>query len=239
MPQIVKPANRLLAALPKEEYQRLLPNFSRIALPFKEIIYNPGDVIRDVYFPESGIISLLSAVEKHSTLEVGIIGNEGMIGLPVFMGVGKSATQALVQGEGFALKMKTANFLAECRSGSSALPRILQRFTHSLMTQISQSAVCNRFHAIEERLARWLLMTSDRMKAAEFRITQEFLSNMLGVRREAVTLSAQKLQQRKLISYSRGLVKILDRKTLESDACACYALIRNEEASFPAKLKKN
>lgn len=236
MPVITNPttpiANRLLAALPTKEYRRLFPKLEQIALTFKENIYILGDVIRYVYFPNSGIISLLTAIEVSATLEVGIVGNEGMIGLPVFMGVKTSNNRALVQGEGSAMRMKTVDFMAECKNGNS-LPRLLQRYTHSLLAQVSQSAVCYRFHPVEERLARWLLMTSDRMKANEFRITQEFLSNMLGVRREAVNKSAGSLYKQQLISYSRGSVKILNRAALEAVACRCYTIIKDEEKSFP------
>ena len=231
MPETAKPSNRLFAALPKNEYQRLLPKLERIALIFAENIYQPDDVISHVYFPESGIISLLSAVEEHSTLEVGIVGNEGMVGLPVFLGVKTSNNLAVVQGVGFALRMTAADFHDECKNGGE-LPRVLQRFTHSLMTHISQSAACNRFHPIEARLARWLLMTHDRMQADEFQITQEFLSNMLGVRREAVNKAATHLQQQQLISYSRGNLSILNRTGLEAAACRCYQIIKQDYENF-------
>ncbi len=223
--------NRILSALSANTYRQMLPKMKRIALIFAEDIYQPDEIIRDVYFPESGIISLLSAVEPDSMLEVGIVGSEGMIGLPAFLGAKTSNTRALVQGAGFALKMTTEDFLAECRRNDE-LPRLLQRFTHSLMTQIAQSAACNRFHPIEARLARWLLMTHDRMRSDEFQITQEFLSNMLGVRREAVNKSAMLFQQQKLISYSRGNLTILDRKALEEHACTCYRIIKDEYESF-------
>lgn len=234
MSETSKPANRLLAALPKKEYQQLLPKLEQVELILKENIYNPGEVIRHVYFPESGIISLLSAVGENSMLEVGIVGSEGMAGLPVFLGVKTSNNRALVQGAGFALRMTAKNFLKECERGGK-LPKVLQRFTYSLLTQISQSAVCNRYHQIEARLARWLLMTSDRMQTDSFHITQELLSNMIGVRREAVTISAQRLQQQNLISYSRGSIKILDRPGFEAVACQCYAIIKNTEASLSAE----
>lgn len=218
--------NRLLAALPKAEYQRLLPKLEQMPLIYNENIYQPDDIIRHIYFPESGIISLLSAVEANSTLEVGIVGNEGIIGLPVFLGAKVSNNLAVVQGAGFALRMTTADFLVEAEIGE--LSRILRRFTHSLLTQISQSAACNRFHQIESRLARWLLMTHDRMQTDEFKITQEFLSNMLGVRREAVNKSATNFQQQQLISYSRGNMTILNRDGLEQIACSCYQIIKKE-----------
>jgi len=199
----------------------------RISLNFAENIYEPGDIIRHVYFPEAGIISLLTAVGERSLLEVGIVGNEGMVGLPIFLGVKTSNNRAIVQGVGFAMRMTTANSQTGCLSDGS-LPRLLQRYTHSLMSQISQSAVCNRFHSIESRLARWLLMTRDRMMSEEFRITQEFLSNMLGVRREAVNKAATSLQQNQLIRYSRGHLSILNRAGLEAAACRCYFSIKEE-----------
>ena len=227
MSKTTKSANHLLAALPAKEFQRLLPKLEEVSLTYAATIYELGDVIRRVYFLNSGIISLLSSVEERSLLEVGIVGNEGFIGIPVFLGVKTSNNRAIVQGAGAALTMKTADFLAECKNGG-ALPRLLQRYTHSLMIQISQSSVCNRFHAIGARLARWLLMTGDRMMSKDFQITQEFLSNMLGVRREAVNKSATHLQQNGLISYSRGKVSILDRAGLEAAACRCYFIIKAE-----------
>ncbi|MGI8883121.1 MAG: Crp/Fnr family transcriptional regulator [Pyrinomonadaceae bacterium] len=232
MPETTKPNNRLLAALPAKEYQRLLPKLKEIPLIYTKTIYESDDIISRVYFPESGIISLLSAVGERSLMEVGIVGNEGFIGLPVFLGVKTSNNRAIVQGAGVALEMKTADFLAECNNGG-ALSRLLQRFTHSLLTQISQSAACNRFHEIEARLARWLLMTADRMASNEFQITQEFLSNMLGVRREGVSKAAANIQQNKLISYSRGKISVLDRAGLEAAACRCYFIIKDEYKNFP------
>jgi len=231
MPETTKPNNRLLAALPAKEYQRLLPKLKEIPLIYTKTIYESDDIISRVYFPESGIVSLLSAVGERSLLEVGIVGNEGFIGLPVFLGVKTSNNRAIVQGAGVALEMKTSDFLAECNNGG-ALSRLLQRFTHSLLTQISQSAACNRFHEIEARLARWLLMTADRMASNEFQITQEFLSNMLGVRREGVSKAAASIQQNKLISYSRGKISVLDRAGLESAACRCYFIIKDEYKNF-------
>jgi len=233
MSAAIKPKNRLLAALPAKEYKRMLPQMEEFSLIYTKTIYEPNDLIRRVYFPESGIISLLSAVGERSLLEVGIVGSEGFIGLPVFLGVKKSNNHALVQGAGVALAMKTTDFLTECENGG-ALSHILQRYTHSLLVQISQSAVCYRFHPIEARLARWLMMTADRMKSENFQITQDFLSNMLGVRREAVSKSAANLQQRQLIGYSRGSVLIINRAGLEKITCNCYSIIKDEERSSSA-----
>lgn len=225
------PGNRLLATLAKKEYQRLLPKLKQTILTFGDILYDPGDTIRHVYFPNDSIISLLSAVSERSTLEVGMVGNEGMAGLPIFMGVNVSRTRALVQGAGSAMRM-TAAALREEAQQLSPLHRLLQRYTHSLFTQISQSSVCNRFHTVEARLARWLLMTSDRLGSDEFRLTQDFMSNMLGVRREGVNKAAGALEDQKLISYNRGKLKILDRSGLEEVTCACYAIIKTESDSY-------
>jgi CRP-like cAMP-binding protein len=225
--------NRLLAALPAGEYRRLLPDLEQIPLTYGDNIYDSGDTIQYVYFPNSGIISLLAAAEKESALEVGIVGREGIVGIAVFLGVKTSNNNAIVQGQGFAMRMKAAAFLTECEKGEM-LSRLLRRFTQSLLAQISQSAVCYRFHPAEDRLARWLLMTSDRMDTNDFHLTQDFLSNMVGVRREAVNKSAVVLQQQQLISYSRGNISIINRHGLEMKACRCYAIIKDEETSFPA-----
>jgi CRP-like cAMP-binding protein len=220
-------ANRLLAALPKKEYQQLLPEFEHVPLAFGDILYEPGDAITHVYFPDNGIISLLSKVESQKVLEVGIVGNEGVAGLPVMLGVNVSLNRCLVQSPGTAMRMKAAVLRREFNR-DGALQRLLHRYLHSLLTQISQSAVCNRFHAVDARLARWLLMTHDRVGSDEFRLTQEFLSNMLGVRREAVSKAAGALQKREFVDYSRGHITILNRAGLEATACQCYRVIKDE-----------
>ena len=225
--------NKLLAALSKEDYARLNPMLEQVSLDYGKTIYEPGEIIRDVYFPNSGLISLLAAVEDGATLEVGIVGREGVVGLPVFLGVNTTTSRAIVQGAGFAMRIKAGDFLEESRNGGG-LPNLLQRFTHTMLAQVSQSAACYRFHAIEARLARWLLMTADRVESNDFQITQEFLSNMLGVRREAVNRSAVVLQQQGLIQYSRGRIRITDRGGLEKATCACYRILKDEEKSFPA-----
>ena len=227
MVKISSPANRLLAALPKSSYRLIYPLLERVPLIFNESIYEVGSVIRYVYFPESGIISLLSSVSEGSTIEVGIVGDEGMTGATVFLGVKTSSTTAVVQGSGFAMRMKASDFRKHTAE-NVAFRSIMLRYIHSLFTQISQSAACNQFHSIDERLARWLLMTRDRMRSNEFRITQEFLSNMLGVRREGVNKAAGLLQSRGLISYLRGNLKVRNRKGLERAACACYEIIKRE-----------
>lgn len=219
--------NRLLASLPMSDCKALSPMLDRVPLIYNEQIYEPDELIRYLYFPESGIISLLAGVNAQSTIEVGIVGNEGMAGLPVFLGVKASTTRALVQGSGSALRITAYDFL-KFSAGSNRLRASMLRYTHSLLTQISQSAACNRFHQIDERLARWLMMTRDRMGKSEFQITQEFLSNMLGVRREAVNKAAGILQARGLVSYVRGNMKIKDRRGLERAACTCYKIIKAE-----------
>ena len=225
------PANRLLAKLPRKEYLRLLPQLERTSLTFGEVLYEPGDTIEQVYFPNDSIISLLSTVSERSVIEVGMIGNEGMAGLPIFMGVSVSLTRALVQGSGSAMRMPAAAVREEAnRLGS--LHHLLHRYSHSLLTQVRQVATCNRFHLVDARLARWLLMTRDRLGLDEFRLTQDFMSNMLGVRREGVNKAAGALQNRKLIRYSRGVIQILNLAGLESSSCICYALIKAESDGY-------
>jgi CRP-like cAMP-binding protein len=223
-------ANQLLAALPKKDYQSLQRHLEEVPLIFEEILYQPNELISDVYFPNSGIISLLAAVNGRATLEVGLVGQEGMLGLAIFMGVSSSQNRAVVQGTGLAMKIKATAFRKECNNGG-ALPRLLLRYTHSLVTQITQSAICNQFHSVNARLARWLLMTHDRMGNDEFQLTQDFLSNMLGVRREGVSRAAGDLQKRELISYSRGHLTVLDRAGLEAISCGCYEIIKHESNS--------
>ncbi len=236
-PAKLSPANRLLAALPDEDFQNLLANSERTELAYGTNIYKTGAIIRHVYFPESGIVSLLSAVEGDLTLEVGIVGNEGMIGVPAFLGAKTSNNIALVQGTGWALRMTTADFLKECET-SNKLQQVVKRFVQSLMAQTAQSAACNRFHPIESRMARWLLMTNDRMKTGIFQITQEFLSNMVGVRREAVNKTAKSFQERGLISYNRGKLLILDVKGLKEISCNCYKIISKSHPNYEAIASK-
>jgi CRP-like cAMP-binding protein len=221
------PTNRLLAALPKNEYRKLLPDLEEFALIFGELIYKPGALVRHVYFPTSGIVSLLADVDDGGSLEVGIVGREGMAGMSVFMGVKTSPNRALVQGAGSALRMK-ATTLRRITANDGSLSRLLRRHSYSLWVQLSQSSVCNLYHPIDARLARWLLMTRDRMEANEFLITQDFLSSMLGVRREGVNKAAGKLQQQRLIRYTRGTLTILKPGSLAACACKCYRIIKKE-----------
>jgi CRP-like cAMP-binding protein len=218
--------NSLLAAIPRKEYRRLLAGFEPVTLTFGEVLYAPGAPIRHVYFPGSSLVSLLTLADGHLALEVGLIGREGMVGIPLVLGHNASSVRALVQGTGTALRMPSAHFLKEFRL-SQPLQLELYRYTHTLMAQISQTAACNRFHVVETRLARWLLMTHDRVKSDQFRMTHVFLGHMLGVRRVGVTRAAQALQNRKLISYSRGDITVLDRKGLEAAACQCYEVVKD------------
>jgi CRP-like cAMP-binding protein len=218
--------NSLLAAIPRKEYQRLLPMLEPVPLPFGEVLYEPGDVIRHVYFPGIALVSLLTLVDDHLALEVGLVGREGMVGVPLALGFRVSTIRALVQGAGLAMRMKSTHFLKEF-AHSLPLQRAFNRYTHSLMSQVAQTAACNRFHVVEERLARWLLMTRDRVQSNDFPMTQEFLSHMLGVRRVGVTQAAGHLQKRKLIEYSRGNIRIIDHHGLEAASCSCYRVVRN------------
>ena len=242
MPQSAKSnelvANRLLAALPGKEYQRLRPHLKMVPLSFGEVLYEPRDVIRHVYFPNQGIVSLLSTVEERSTLEVGVVGNEGMVGISVFLGNGVSLNRAIVQGAGTAMRMKAESLGTHVKLDGS-LPDLLRLYTHSLLAQISQTAVCNRFHTVDVRLARWLLMTHDRLRSDEFRLTQEFLSDMLGVRREGVTNAARTLQQEKLIRYVRGQITILDRAGLQAASCKCYEIVKLNGLAESAKRRSH
>ena len=235
MPLNAKPrapaSNRLLGALPQKEYQRLLPELEQVTLPFAEVLYEPGERIRHVYFPNESVVSLLAEVAAHSPLEVGLIGNEGMAGISVFMGVDTSPYRAIVQGAGTAMRMKAAVLRQESEH-TGPLRRLLHLYAHSLLTQVSRSAACNRFHTVDARLARWLLMTADRSGADGFRLTQDFISNMLGVRREGVNKAAGVLQRDGLITYSRGLLKILDRTGLEAVSCVCYRVVKGDSDAY-------
>ena len=218
--------NSLLAALPRKAYQQMLSGLSPATLIFGDVLYQAGDAIQDVYFPSECLVSLLTPVDDHLALEVGMVGREGMVGVPLALGIGVSSVRALVQGGGPAQKMSAARFRKELRT-NPALQNELNLYVHSLMAQISQTAACNRFHVVEARLARWLLMTRDRVRSGTFRMTHEFLSHMLGVRRVGVTEAATALQRRRLIEYSRGSIKILDHAGLEAASCSCYGIVRD------------
>jgi CRP-like cAMP-binding protein len=219
--------NNLLAALPRREQDRLLPHLEPAALSFEETLYEPDGLIRHVYFPTSGLISLLLALEDGSVAEVGRVGNEGMVGLPVFLGVQTSHTKALVQIPGEALRLKAKVFHRQARQGGS-LSRLLLRYTQALLRHSERLTACNTRHPVEQRLARWLLITHDRVQSDQFEVTQEFLAQMLGVHRQSVTVAASNLQKASLIRYSRGKLAILDRRGLEAASCACFQAVTRE-----------
>jgi CRP-like cAMP-binding protein len=226
-------ANRLLAALPAKDYRRLQARLAPVTLTFGEVLYDPGKPIRHVYFPSDALVSLLTKIDGHMALEIGLVGREGMLGIPVALGLKDSPVRALVQGTGTAWRMTSEHFLSEF-TRSAPLRKQVLRYTHERMVQITQTAACNRFHPIEARLARWLLMTRDRMRSDDFRLTQELLGNMLGVLRVAVTNAAGALQRQKLIRYSRGSISILDGNGLEAAACHCYQVIKNAHRTVVA-----
>ena len=217
-------SNRILASIPDGDRQRLSRRLEPVSLRFGQVLYEPGRAIRYVYFPVNCLVSLLTSVDRRRTLEVGMVGNEGMAGMPFILGVGVSGVRALVQGGGQALRMGSAHFRVEF-DRNPALQQALYRYTYALMAQISQTAACNRFHDAGERLARWLLMTRDRIGSDDFSLTQEFLAHMLGLRRVGVTEAAGGLKRRNLIAYTRGQLSILDVPGLKRASCSCYQAV--------------
>ncbi|MEJ7812389.1 MAG: Crp/Fnr family transcriptional regulator [Gemmatimonadaceae bacterium] len=219
--------NRLLRALPTEEYERLAPSMETVPLPFKFTLYEAGAPIVHVYFPQAGMISMISEMKDGAAVEVGTVGNEGMAGLPIFLGAETMPTRAFTQIPGEATRISAAIF-ALAADEMPSLQRVMRRYTQALLNQIAQSAACNRMHTIEERCARWLLMSHDRTGSDYIALTQEFLAEMLGVRRAGVTVAAGKLQKAGLIAYRRGTVSVLDREGLQAASCECYRIVREE-----------
>lgn len=223
--------NHLLAALPVEAYQALAPSLTLVEFEHGEVLYNPGGPIEDVYFPNDAVVSLVYSTQEGDTVEVGLVGMEGMVGMPFILGATISPYRAIVQVSDGAMKMKASTLRDEFRK-TGPLQDVLHRYTHGLMMQVTRTAVCNRIHKIEERLARWLLMVRDRMGSNEFSLTHEFLADMLGVRRAGVTLAVGILQQSGLIRSGRGRISITDREGLESVACECYGVGRQDFANL-------
>ncbi|MBW4537508.1 MAG: Crp/Fnr family transcriptional regulator [Myxacorys chilensis ATA2-1-KO14] len=227
------PKNQLLAALPDEDYQRILPHLEVVDLPLQKVLYHPGDSIEYVYFPRESIISLVTILEDGASVEVGIIGNEGVLGVEVFLGDPTAHHEMVVQSADSGIRMAAAPFKVEFERGGP-LQRLLLRYTQTLFFQVSQGGACFRRHTIEERLARWLLMVSDRIGSNELPLTQEFIAQMLGTRRAGVTIAAGTLQRAGLIRYGRGRITIVDREHLEEACCECYRLIKEmTERSLP------
>jgi CRP-like cAMP-binding protein len=226
--------NRLLARLPHKDRERFLKGCVPVELAFRGKLSEPGGTIDHIHFPTTGFVSLLTALPDGRRLEVALVGDEGMVGIPLLLGLATSQVHSQVQGVGSALRMSAAKFRRELAT-SAALRETLNQYLYIRIGQLTRTAACNRFHLVEERLARWLLMTSDRAHSANFRITHEFLAVMLGVRRVGVTKAASALQRRKLIRYSRGNIAIRDRPGLERAACVCYqADLDNYEDVLPA-----
>jgi CRP-like cAMP-binding protein len=215
--------NLLLGALSPEDRQRLVGDSTPVDLGFSETLSEPGDRVRHLYFPIDSFISLITPGTARARLEIGLVGNEGMLGVPLLLGVNVSPLRALVQGAGRAWRVDAATFLRELES-SVTIRAVLNRYVYVFLAQLMQTATCNRFHLVEGRLARWLLMTRDRAHSSEFHVTHEFLAYMLGVRRVGVTSAASALQRRKLIHYRRGEVAIMNVRELERTACSCYAI---------------
>lgn len=221
------PENRILAALPRQEQERLLPHLEQVGLQTGQQLYESGEPIRHAYFPESALISLLSVTEDGATVEVGLVGNEGMLGIPILLKSETMPYRTIVQSPGSARRMK-ADFLQKEFDLCGPFHDLLLRYLHVLITQLAQAGVCNRFHTIQQRLCRWLLAAQDRIQSTELKFTQESLSQMLGTDRTSVTETASTLQKAGLIRYSRGHITILDREGLGAAACECRAIIKKE-----------
>jgi CRP-like cAMP-binding protein len=219
--------NKILAGLPAKEYARLLPPLTAVSLPLGEILYKTEDRIEYVYFPNSGVVSFVAHMKEGASIEVGLTGSEGMVGLPILFGDDHSQNEAIVQIADGAMRMK-AKVLSDELKLKGELQTLLMRFALALMKQVSQTAACNRNHHVAERLARWLLTCHDRVHGDELKLTQEFIAEMLGTRRSGVSEAAMMLQGAGLIRYSRGHITILDRAGLEEFACECYATVKIE-----------
>jgi len=219
--------NHLLAALPADELARLKPDLEPVSMSLGEVLYESGDKMTHIYFPTTAIISLLYIMENGATAEIGIAGNDGLVGVALFMGGETTSSRAVVQGAGEAVRMKTAALKTAFALGG-VFQSVLLRYTQSLMTQISQTAVCNRLHSVDQQLCRWLLINHDKQQTNKLVMTHDLIANMLGVRREGVSIAAGKLQKKGLIKYVRGTITMLDREGLEAVSCECYQVVREE-----------
>lgn len=231
MHRAIKPSpedNLLLASLPPPIRQRIIPKMEMVLLPLGAVIYEPGDDMRFVYFPANCIISLLYVTESGASSEISLVGNDGVVGVSSFMGGGSTPSHAVVQSAGTAYRLASRYLLEEFNSSNSYFRVLMLRYTQALITQMAQTAVCNRHHTISQQLCRWLLLSLDRLKSDQLIMTQELIANMLGVRREGITEAAGKLQRAGVIKYHRGNIKVLDRKKLESMSCECYSVVKRE-----------
>ncbi len=219
--------NHLLDAILVAEFERLSPNLEHVALPLGKVLYESGGVLEHVYFPTNSIISLLYVMENGAAAEIAVVGNEGILGISLFMGGDTTSSRAVVQSAGHAYRLKAQLLKDEFKRGGS-VQRLLLRYTQALITQMAQTAVCNRHHSVEQQLCRWLLLSLDRLASDELTMTQELIANMLGVRREGVTEAAGRLQRDDIINYSRGRITVLDRPKLEKRSCECYQVVKAE-----------
>lgn len=228
--------NHLLAALPSDEWRHWLPQLERVSMPLGLVLYESGRTMTHVYFPIDSIVSLLYVMENGASAEIAVVGNEGVVGISLFMGGESTPSRAVVQsaGEGFRLR---GSAVKEAFARSGPVMHLLLRYTQALITQMAQTAVCNRHHSLDQQLCRWLLLSMDRLQGNELVMTQELIGNMLGVRREGVTESALKLQRDGLIRYARGRITVLDRPGLEQRTCECYAVVKKEyDRLLPANI---
>jgi len=227
--------NHLLAALPDAEWQRWLPELESVDMPLGQVLYESGNTLSHVYFPTTSIVSLLYVMENGASAEIAVVGNEGIVGISLFMGGGSTPSRAVVQSAGGGLRLNAQMLKDEFNQNGPVL-HLLLRYTQALITQMAQTAVCNRHHSLDQQLCRWLLLSLDRLRDNELVMTQELIANMLGVRREGVTGAALNLQEAGLIRYTRGRISVLDRAGLEKRTCECYAVVKKEyDRLLPAK----
>src|SRR5512133_4263041 len=219
--------NQLLAALPDAEWQRWLPQLELVDMSLGQVLYESGSTLSHVYFPTTAIVSLLYVMEDGASAEIAVVGNEGLVGVSLFMGGESTTSRAVVQSAGHGFRLRSSVMMQEFNRAGPVM-HLLLRYTQALITQMAQTAVCNRHHSLDQQLCRWLLLSLDRLAGAELVMTQELIANMLGVRREGVTEGALSLQKAGLISYSRGRITVLDRPRLEQLCCECYAVVKRE-----------